>query len=81
MHIFVIFSSFCWTAGPPVTEADTTTEELTTPSGFVCPSDGRFPYPDNCTLYYVCTGGVALLIVTRELPTLLSYLIFYWIYY
>ncbi len=65
-----MYYTFRCTAGPPVTQETTpptsTTEELTTPSGFVCPSDGKFPYEGNCTVYWFCAGGEAIVIVIRQ---------------
>nr|CAH0110265.1 unnamed protein product [Daphnia galeata] len=38
----------------------TTTETSTTPAGpFSCQSAGSFPYPGNCSLYYICTADGA----------------------
>lgn len=60
--VWQIFASLykCVAGPPPIT---TTTEGSTTPETFVCPSDGRFPYEGNCTLYWICANGVAYVAV------------------
>lgn len=42
------------------TVSSTTTEPPTTTTlapPFSCPATGNYPYPGDCTLYYVCAGG------------------------
>jgi hypothetical protein len=41
----------------PITSTTTPISSTpTTPEGpFVCPAEGTYPYPGNCSLYYICT--------------------------